>query len=310
MVTRSNRRTALARLLIVLILLCAAGYTLFAQNAPECSQALPPEDHRGELVIATWNVRFLSNGSRDDAELAVIAGLMSQFDLIAVQELRDAEVMPRLLAFLPGYDARISNKTGRGQYERYAYVYRTSSVEPLGDAYLVADPADIFIREPFVAHFRAGNFDLTLITVHVLYGDSVTARRAEISRLDDVMKAVDAANGAENDVILLGDFNVSSADPAWEMAGVRPLVPAVCPTTIFESSSYDNMWWASEATKEADGAWGIVAFDDFVFQGDDKAASLAVSDHRPVWAGFQTDGLDDDPEGAWRAGVSQAAASR
>jgi len=310
MPAKRNRKTAQARLSIVLILLCATGYTLFAQDAPECSQALPPEHRNDELVIATWNVRFLSNGSRDDAELAVIAGIMSQFDLIAVQELRDAEVMQRLLAFLPGYHALISNRTGRGQYERYAYVYRTGSVEPLGDTYLVADPADTFIREPFVAHFRAGNFDLTLITVHVLYGESVTARRAEISRLDDVMKAVNAANGAENDVILLGDFNVSSADPAWEMAGVLPLVPAVCPTTIFESSSYDNMWWTPEATEEADGTWGIVAFDDFVFQGDDRAASLAVSDHRPVWAGFQTGGPDDDPEGAWRAGASLAAASR
>jgi hypothetical protein len=39
-------------------------------------------------------------------------------------------------------------------------------------------------------------------------------------------------------------------------------------------------------------AWRRV--DVEVFENDDKAASLAVSDHRPIWATFDMDGPDDD----------------
>ena len=35
-------------------------------------------------------------------------------------------------------------------------------------------------------------------------------------------------------------------------------------------------------------------FDVTVFNNDDRAASLAVSDHRPVWAIFETSNTDDD----------------
>jgi len=31
-----------------------------------------------------------------------------------------------------------------------------------------------------------------------------------------------------------------------------------------------------------------------VFNDDDEAASLAVSDHRPIWAKFSISGVDDD----------------
>ena len=45
---------------------------------------------------------------------------------------------------------------------------------------------------------------------------------------------------------------------------------------------------------EYTGQNGVDDFDVTVFDNDDKAASLAVSDHRPIWATFRTDGVDDD----------------
>ena len=46
---------------------------------------------------------------------------------------------------------------------------------------------------------------------------------------------------------------------------------------------------------EYDGQNGVDDFDVTVFDNDDKAASLAVSDHRPIWATFRMDLVDDDP---------------
>ena len=42
-------------------------------------------------------------------------------------------------------------------------------------------------------------------------------------------------------------------------------------------------------------------FDVTVFGNDDRAASLAVSDHRPIWARFRIDLPDDDGDGATAA---------
>ena len=38
---------------------------------------------------------------------------------------------------------------------------------------------------------------------------------------------------------------------------------------------------------------GIIKFDEVLFGNDDKKASLMISDHRPLWAEFDTR-VDDD----------------
>ncbi|HJN29963.1 MAG TPA: hypothetical protein QF604_18825, partial [Candidatus Latescibacteria bacterium] len=62
-------------------------------------------------------------------------------------------------------------------------------------------------------------------------------------------------------------------------------------TTISDASLYDNFWW--DSITEWTGESGIDRFDEAVFGDDDGAASLAVSDHRPIWVTFRTD-VDDD----------------
>ena len=44
---------------------------------------------------------------------------------------------------------------------------------------------------------------------------------------------------------------------------------------------------------EYTGESGIDRFDEIHFGNDDAAASLAVSDHRPVWGIFRIDADDD-----------------
>ena len=47
----------------------------------------------GQIRLASFNIRIYSTGSRDDTELGLIADRLQQFDLIAIQELRDEEVV-------------------------------------------------------------------------------------------------------------------------------------------------------------------------------------------------------------------------
>ena len=254
----------------------------------------------GQIRIASFNIRIYSTGSRTDAELELIADRLQQFDLVAVQELRDQEVVNRTLAILAGrgheYEALVSEPVGRGVLERYAFFWRPDRVDPVGAGAIVADPGDLFIREPFYASFRAGGFDFTLITIHSIFGDTVGDRRAEGLLLDDIYRAVQGADPEEQDVILAGDFNLPPEDAGMAEvdAVLDPVFTGAIRTTISDASLYDNFWWDPDHVAEWTGAAGIDRFDESVFGNNDEAASLAVSDHRPVWVTFRTDLPDDD----------------
>ena len=54
----------------------------------------------GQIRLASFNIRIYSTGSRDDTELGLIADRLQQFDLVAIQELQDEEVVQRTLSIL------------------------------------------------------------------------------------------------------------------------------------------------------------------------------------------------------------------
>jgi endonuclease/exonuclease/phosphatase family metal-dependent hydrolase len=284
------------------LLLSAA--TLFAFNAPAWAE---------DLTLASFNVRIYSTGSRSDAELEKIADRFQQFDFIAVQEVRDQEVVDRTLAILAGrghtYQAIVSEPVGRGVKERYAFLWRADRAQPVDAGRLYPDPEDAFIREPFAASFRAGSFDFTLATIHAIFGDNVAGRRAEALLLDDVYRNLQDTDPNEQDVLILGDFNLPPEDEGFAELRqlLTPLFTGDIRTTISDASLYDNIWFEPQYVKEFTGQIGVDRYDETVFGGDDDAASLAVSDHRPIWAVFNTGGPDDDgasgatavPESTW-----------
>ncbi|MDC7223034.1 MAG: endonuclease/exonuclease/phosphatase family protein [Spirochaetales bacterium] len=248
-------------------------------------------------TLTTWNIRILSDNSRDDRELDQIASLLELSDFVAVQEVRDSVVLDRLMERMEGWDYILSLPVGRGVKEFYAYLYRTDLFEVLGAPYTLNDGEDLFIREPFVAHFRSGSFDFTIITIHSIYGDTKAVRREEAALLDEVIRYVDDENGAEADVILTGDFNLPGDDKAWEM-DFDYLVPSQLKTTITDTSSYDNIW-IGPSTLEVSRDVSLYPFDELLYGNDDKTASREVSDHRPVSVELRTNLPDDDEEGDW-----------
>lgn len=169
-----------------------------------------------KITVASFTIRIYSTGSRDDNELGLIADRLQQFDLIAIQEVRDEEVVHRTLGILAqrglAYRGIVSKPVSRESMERYAFMWRENAFQPLDDGAIFPDPNDVFSREPFVASFRAGNFDSTLITMHSIWGNSKNERRAEALLLDDVYRAVQNADPNEQDVIVLGDFNLPPED--------------------------------------------------------------------------------------------------
>jgi endonuclease/exonuclease/phosphatase family metal-dependent hydrolase len=255
-----------------------------------------------DLTVGTWNVRMLSANSRDATERGLILDQLERFDLVALQEVRDDSIVGILTNGLRArggtWDWVQSAAVGTAPNdERYAWVWRTDRVQLVGGVETWDDVGDLFIREPSWASFRAGAFDFTVITVHTLYGDTMAERRAEAQLLDDVWLAVRSGDlGGERDVLLVGDLNLPPDDRGFDelRAVADPLFGPDAQTTIADNT-LDNVWLDLGATREWTGEAGVVRFDEAPpFDGDDAAASLAVSDHRPLWATFRTDGPDDD----------------
>lgn len=128
----------------------------------------PSRQEIGSIKIASFNIRVFSNNSRDDEELGYIADILEKYDLIAIQELRDEEVLKRTVVILENrgkeYEYEISDKVGRAVKERYGFLYRKGIVKKVNEGRLYEEENDEFIRQPFYATFKAKNFDFTLIT--------------------------------------------------------------------------------------------------------------------------------------------------
>ena len=166
------------------------------------------DTNESELKLAAWNIRIMSNKSRTDAELQAIARTLFDYDFIAIVELRDEVVLQRTQRILAqmgkSYNYEFSPAVGRGVKERYAFLYREDRVSVVSPGELYPDAADgrdNFSRDPYWATFRAGEFDFSVIAVHVIWGDTVGPRKAEVKALAEVYEYVQDANGDEEDVL-------------------------------------------------------------------------------------------------------------
>ena len=142
---------------------------------------IPPSRLDETLNVATWNVREFGRKRRKKAAIHLIAEIMGQFDLIALTELRDdISDLVRVLEILGPYWKVVYsdfNSDMAGNRERIAYVYDKRAVTFTG---LAAEPdpprkkVKVIIggeevmeyrslitwwRSPFMASFRAGDFD-------------------------------------------------------------------------------------------------------------------------------------------------------
>ena len=259
---------------------------------------------KSTLKFASWNIRTLSDGSRNDTELDSIVDILDEYDLIAIIELKDEEVLKRIQNKLSEkgleYQYIISPPVGApdsSHREHYCFLYRLKFIEPLtiGELYPdLNDSIEDFVRDPFWATFKSGNFDFSIIVCHIVWGDTVGPRKLEIKALKKVYEYVQKENGLEQDIILCGDFNrnISDSDTYSNILSIntmKNLFEDPQKSHIKDSSLYDNIFFQTKYTKEFTGDSGINKFDEIFFENDDEAANLAVSDHRPVWAIFRTD---------------------
>jgi endonuclease/exonuclease/phosphatase family metal-dependent hydrolase len=280
-------------ILIVLAAIICGAFRWFDQRHSRPATGTATTQPTGTIRIATWNLKKFSEQGNPD--FVMIAGVIrsSRFDLLAIQEVQQqGQAVQRLRRQLgEPWRHAISERTGNN--ERFAFLYRGDILEVVnGPAFMQSAEAAAFARVPFTATFRAGQFDFTLVTIHLSYTDT-NHRRREADALARFAKDL-AANAAEKDVIVLGDFNDTGSGELryFDSQGWTKLNHES--TNLSSSEIYDNLLIDPKYTREWTGGVGVVRFDETCYQNDDKRAADDVSDHRPVWADFATAGPDDD----------------
>jgi len=297
-----SRTLRLALLIALLSLLPAVHH---------CSAAPAPD----RIRIASWNVLNLYPST----PVANRAHVIAQYDIVALQEVRSPARLDDLRAAVEEetgvpWKALVSKRVGKGDaYEYYTFLYRTDRVQEVKRPRGIYPQSSSrsFSRPPFYATFRAGQFDFTLITVHVTFATPESKRTKEVQRLKNVWVYVQSRDPDENDVLLMGDFNRNRPThaafaPLRDELKLAHLITGDNTTfTTYSSGTdsvggawYDNIWADSGYTgREYTGRSGI----DYTykrFYTRDRHPHLKVrktiSDHCPVWAEFSTAGPDDD----------------
>lgn len=291
----------------------------------ELDNAVPTKTVDSTLLLATWNIREFGgtkSGGREAEPLYYIAEIMSHFDIIAIQEVRDnLDALDELMSILGGWwNYLVSDVTlgTQGNNERSAYIYDTRKLLFGGLAgelvpemkkeggTLKAEFA--FSRTPYVAGFKAGWFKFTLCTQHMYYGE---AKSDDLQRLEEsknvvklLKKRMKSKDAWANNSILLGDFNIFSIkDESFQAIEKEQFqIPTKLKgtyTNAVQDKPFDQIAFLAKDVEKQLGLAraGTFPFFNYVYRDDDwktyqpkmtlneykQWRTFKLSDHLPLW---------------------------
>lgn len=130
-----------------------------------------------QLRILSWNVENLGKSKSED-NLQFIAKTIKDYDIVALQEIVAGEGGSQTVAELADalnrkgaqWDYVISDPTSSSAYktERYAFLWKTSKVKKIGDAWLEKKYHLEIDREPFYCTFEQDGKRITIANFHAI----------------------------------------------------------------------------------------------------------------------------------------------
>lgn len=262
------------------------------------------------MVLASFNSLHLGWDGKNYYETAKF---LSLFDIVSLQEVMKKEGIIKLTKTLEEISNEkwayhlspypVGNSEKYGEY--YAFIYKKDKVVFVKSLGYYKETKNEFIREPYGAMFKADKFDFILVNNHLLFGEKKEDRQNEARELYKVYDYFQNIDLIENDVILLGDFNLPAYDSSFKnlFKHKDEIYYAIDPkykTTIGKDSlanAYDNFFYSFKYTKEYTGNNGTYDFtEDYKNSyGSGRFAKLRkeISDHIPVFMEFETNKDDD-----------------
>lgn len=287
-------------------------------------EKIPSSKLDESIIIATWNVRDFGKSRRMTASIHYIAEIMNQFDLIAVTEVRDnLSDLNRVLKILgPYWRAVFSdyNDDKGGNRERVAYVYDKRAVTFTGLAAEADGPRKkdkvtkeylpklSWWRKPYMASFRAGSFDFTMMTAHIRWADKASDRIAPLKLLAEwIHKRRNSKYAFDKDFIVLGDFNIPRVGDklykALTSKGLRmpKKLRGAHGTNLSKDKHYDQILNSPMSKHFSVKNGGSLDFFGKSFkplyrnvQKSKRQLTYELSDHLPLWIQINVD--DEDAE--------------
>lgn len=286
-----------------------------------------PAKTANRLLVATWNIANFGAQDRRTKDIALIAEIISWFDLVAVQEVKnDRSGLDQLIAALPGtWRALYSDAAGND--ERMVFLYDSAKVrtrELVGE--ISVAPADLknvklpeattakfegFDRNPYIASFQVKNTVLCLVNAHLYYGDDTSAAALQRRALEAYAVARWCERESKSkyaltpNIAAMGDFNLPKAVEgniifdALTKTGLQlpPHSTQVGGSNLEGDMQYDQVaFFPTGAGSLFTGKSGVFDFDGAVFASLWASKTEAqfrgyvryyLSDHRPLWAEFK-----------------------
>ena len=186
---------------------------------------MPEKKLSGNLILGTWNLREFGATKykgRMIESLYYIAEIISRFDLIAVQEIRenlsDINSICRILGSDWGIFTSLVTQGAAGNHERMSFLYDKRTVSFKNIAGQIVTPAEFsddgFARSPYVIRFQSGWVKFDICIVHIYYGnasknsDQYARRVQEIGNIVKFLDKYYVQKKEANNIFLLGDFNI------------------------------------------------------------------------------------------------------
>jgi endonuclease/exonuclease/phosphatase family metal-dependent hydrolase len=296
-----SKRTTIGAGLIAIIIAAVAAYAYVSLDQNQTAETQPAK-------IAAFNIQIFGKTKSDKPEvMAVLINIVREFDIVLIQEIRDAteQTIPNFIQQINQangvlYSYIESPRLGRTtSKEAYAYIYNTQAVQFVqGSDYVYDDNNDVFERDPYIATFKIGNFDFTLAGIHTKPEDAYN----EIGNLTTVISSIQTAKPNEKDIIVMGDFN---ADGSYynEDDTSNPLkapqynwiITNNIDTTVKTDNTYDRIIILDTTLNHEYDAGTAQAFHfDQAYGLNNQTFVEEISDHYPVFAQYKTNLQDDD----------------
>lgn len=280
-----------------------------------------PQRTKDTVLVATWNIANFGAQDRRDQDRALMAEIVSWFDLIAIQECREnfGDLFNLQQQLPKSYQVLMSDASGNN--ERLVFLYDANKLTVLEEIGEIAFPPSKyssiklpglkqtfngFDRTPYLASFGAGGTSIIFVNVHLFYGDE---RPASIARRSletlAVAKWSDLRNKSKfsytRELVALGDFNMPKSEPsdpifkALTKFGLElPEHSTQIASNIAADANYDQIAFLPATTQRCfTGRKGVFDYDTVIFpelwQNGANAKRFKtylryyLSDHRPMW---------------------------
>ncbi len=281
------------------------------QALSDKDKGIPEKRLSGNLILGTWNIREFGNNKyngRMVESLYYIAEIISRFDLVAIQEVRDNlgdfNSILRLLGSDWGVFTSVVTEGVSGNKERLAFLYdkRTVSFRNIAGQIVLppgGQASKQFARSPYVIRFQSGWLKFDICTAHIYYGKATKSSpeyKRRVKEIKDIVTFFDkyyVQKREANNIFVLGDFNIEDTESdTYKAATSSPafaipdaiLKERLRGTNVKGDKIYDQILYHNRFNDISFKNAGIFDFYNTVFDSPDKYAERVEKHYKKITA--------------------------